>query len=312
MLSPEAESVYDVLAARGELADYAIAGACALDVDTVGSALVELGDAGLVVVRPGGGTEITLSGEAALHGLLRDQPATITRSLLDARRALDQVLGTPEPEAAGLERVTDLGALLKRLGAAMAATQREVLNLHAGAVPTQAELDGAYDEDLALLGRGVALRTVCPQYFIEEERWRTYVEIMGEHGAITRFADGVPHRMLVFDRELAVVPIIPQQPRAGAVFVKDPAVVRALHQLGTTILRSSRALAEAVASTERPSELDRKVLLLMSAGLTDAVSASRLSVTERQFRRYVASLMTRLGVQSRFQAGVRAVERGWL
>ena len=312
-LSSEATDVYRVLADRGAQPADALAETLSLAVGDVDVAVEELESAGLVEAAPSGAPDIRVGEEAALHGLLsRRSPPLESRALLHARRSLDRVLLAPDAESTGLERITDLGALIDRLGQLMAQSRREVFNLHAGGVPSQQVLDAAMDDDLSLLDRGVALRTVCPHEFIEHERWRTSVELMGERGALTRFADGVPHRMLVFDRQVAVLPIRPEEPQAGGIVVRHPVVVRALHQLAATILRNSRALSEAVASTERPTELDRKVLLLMSAGLTDALSARKLSVTERQFRRYVARVMERLDAQSRFQAGVKAVERGWL
>ncbi|MDP9611903.1 MULTISPECIES: LuxR C-terminal-related transcriptional regulator [Streptomyces] len=46
--------------------------------------------------------------------------------------------------------------------------------------------------------------------------------------------------------------------------------------------------------------------------LTDSAVARQLGMSDRTVRRVVAQLMERLGAQSRFEAGVRAVERGWI
>ncbi|MEU7144848.1 hypothetical protein ABZ942_35785 [Nocardia sp. NPDC046473] len=54
------------------------------------------------------------------------------------------------------------------------------------------------------------------------------------------------------------------------------------------------------------------VVTAMSAGLKDEAAARRLSVSLRTYRRYVAEVMTRLGVATRFQLGVRAAELGIL
>jgi DNA-binding NarL/FixJ family response regulator len=48
------------------------------------------------------------------------------------------------------------------------------------------------------------------------------------------------------------------------------------------------------------------------AGATDEVIARKLGIGLRTVRRRIASLMTELGVDTRFQAGVEAVRRGWL
>ncbi|MFI6996899.1 hypothetical protein [Nocardia sp. NPDC050175] len=54
------------------------------------------------------------------------------------------------------------------------------------------------------------------------------------------------------------------------------------------------------------------VVTAMNAGLKDEAAARRLSVSLRTYRRYVAEVMTSLGVATRFQLGVRAAELGLL
>ncbi|WP_297739495.1 hypothetical protein [uncultured Tessaracoccus sp.] len=54
-------------------------------------------------------------------------------------------------------------------------------------------------------------------------------------------------------------------------------------------------------------ELSRDTLIeMLSEGNTDAVSARKLGMSERQFRRHVSNLMQELGSSSRFQAGIEA------
>jgi DNA-binding NarL/FixJ family response regulator len=57
---------------------------------------------------------------------------------------------------------------------------------------------------------------------------------------------------------------------------------------------------------------ERELLSLLSAGSTDESAAARLGVSVRTVRRMVADIMNRLGARSRFQAGVKAADRGWL
>lgn len=70
-------------------------------------------------------------------------------------------------------------------------------------------------------------------------------------------------------------------------------------------MRDGRELAEFDALT-------LAVVDAMSTGLKDEAAARRLSVSLRTYRRYVADIMTRLGVATRFQLGVRAAELGIL
>lgn len=54
------------------------------------------------------------------------------------------------------------------------------------------------------------------------------------------------------------------------------------------------------------------MLKLLGNGCTDELVARRLGVSVRTARRVAAELFARLGAQSRFQAGARALARGWI
>jgi hypothetical protein len=64
----------------------------------------------------------------------------------------------------------------------------------------------------------------------------------------------------------------------------------------------------------RLADLDHRRLLLaeLADGVKDEQIARNLDVSLRTVRRRVATLMAELGVDTRFQAGVEAVRRGWL
>jgi DNA-binding NarL/FixJ family response regulator len=57
---------------------------------------------------------------------------------------------------------------------------------------------------------------------------------------------------------------------------------------------------------------EKELLLLLAKGLTDEAAAKRLGVSLRTARRQMAALMERLGATSRFEAGLKAAQRGWL
>jgi DNA-binding NarL/FixJ family response regulator len=58
--------------------------------------------------------------------------------------------------------------------------------------------------------------------------------------------------------------------------------------------------------------VEHELLWLLAQGMTDEVAARRLGLSLRTVRRMASELMTRLNAHSRFEAGVRAVHRGWL
>lgn len=62
---------------------------------------------------------------------------------------------------------------------------------------------------------------------------------------------------------------------------------------------------------EPPNAAERKLLVLLLAGMPDQTIACRLGLSDQAVRQAVTQLMERLGARSRFEAGMRAVERGW-
>lgn len=82
--------------------------------------------------------------------------------------------------------------------------------------------------------------------------------------------------------------ILPDQVLAGMLDVRDYA---------TATFQAGRKLQELSRDT---------VIEMLSEGNTDAVSARKLGMSERQFRRHVSNLMQELGSSSRFQAGIEA------
>ena len=63
---------------------------------------------------------------------------------------------------------------------------------------------------------------------------------------------------------------------------------------------------------EAPPDLNELLLRQLAQGAKDEQIARTLGVSLRTVRRRIAAIMAELGVDSRFQAGVEAVRRGWL
>jgi DNA-binding NarL/FixJ family response regulator len=70
-------------------------------------------------------------------------------------------------------------------------------------------------------------------------------------------------------------------------------------------------VAELDRGAARP-DLRRLLLLQLADGAKDEQIARTLGLSLRTVRRRIADLLIELGVDSRFQAGVEAVRRGWL
>jgi DNA-binding NarL/FixJ family response regulator len=123
----------------------------------------------------------------------------------------------------------------------------------------------------------------------------------------------LPLRMLIFDRNVALIPVNPDHSEIGAVVQRGPGMVAAL----CALFEQTWQAANPVGTDKQPGDdgltsQERAIITLLAQGHTDEVIARKLGVSVRTSRRITAELTARLGARSRFQAGARAVERGWI
>ena len=74
----------------------------------------------------------------------------------------------------------------------------------------------------------------------------------------------------------------------------------------------SSNVAGAGASAGMLDEVERRLLVMLSAGMTDEGMARSLATSRRTVQRRVAELARRMGAEGRFQLGVQAARRGWV
>jgi DNA-binding CsgD family transcriptional regulator len=130
-------------------------------------------------------------------------------------------------------------------------------------------------------------------------------------GERVRVISEVPTRMFILGDAHAVLPEpigFADEPR---VHVRQRSIVAALTLWFELLWSRAAPVPELEAAAGRP---DGRQFLLeqLMAGATDEVIARKLGISLRTVRRRVADLMSDLGVDTRFQAGVEAVRRGWL
>jgi DNA-binding NarL/FixJ family response regulator len=119
--------------------------------------------------------------------------------------------------------------------------------------------------------------------------------------------------MVLVDRRIALVPLDPENTRKGALCLTGPGVIASMLALLEQVWDIATPLG-ATHDTDREglTDQERALLKLLADGLTDETAATRLSVSTRTARRMMADLMERLNARSRFEAGLKAAQRGWL
>ncbi|HKE51925.1 MAG TPA: helix-turn-helix transcriptional regulator [Actinomycetes bacterium] len=130
-------------------------------------------------------------------------------------------------------------------------------------------------------------------------------------------------RSALFDTAVALADLLWERAQPYAIWR-----ARALQQAGPPVQRiASSALdgdtsagpddAPGTAPVElgrpgQPTASDRQLLTLLTQGMKDRAIARHLGIGERTVQRRLNRLMTELGAQTRFQAALNAVRRGWL
>jgi len=156
------------------------------------------------------------------------------------------------------------------------------------------------------LRRGVRYRVVAPD---SAPGLDPRLGALVAAGADTRTVSEVPAVALVVD---GAVVVVPAEGGAGAAVVRLPGVVTALTALFERVWAGAVPLPGPPPGPAKPGARERELLTMLTDGCTDEVAAVRLGVSVRTVRRMVSDLMRRLGARSRFQAGAKAAERGWL
>ena len=129
-------------------------------------------------------------------------------------------------------------------------------------------------------------------------------------GEQVRVLPEVPTRLLVVGDSHVVLPEPLGYADLPLAVIRQRGVVEAMTQWFDLLWE--RAAAPAVAVRVAGRDQRRFLLQQLAAGQHDEQIARRLGLSLRTVRRRVADLMTELGADSRFQAGVEAARRGWL
>ncbi|USX56274.1 helix-turn-helix transcriptional regulator [Lentzea sp. HUAS12] len=132
-----------------------------------------------------------------------------------------------------------------------------------------------------------------------------------------RLFDGIPFPMVLFDFSAAMVAIGEDAESAGTALLIRPSqplniidsVYDSLWRLAAP-LPSSR-VEEAEAHSGLAGE-DLRILEMLADGATDQRLATVLGVSVRTVQRKITELLSRLGAETRFQAGINATKRGWI
>ena len=265
-------------------------------------------------------------GEHAVH------PRVGLTGLAERRRSeLNRLLGELRDAEASAEVVAEQynelltarssGDVEVLKGRANASRRIEELGLKAretfwGLVPTHID-DSPHpieqSPDLPLIERGLKMRTVYLQSMTASKQAMEYAAAMHRLGCDVRATPTLPMRLLLLDQEIAIMPMDPDNPTAGAVIHRSPAVVSVALALFDAYWSRATELFDPVDRDDSPlTPHEAEVLRLLAGGAKDEQVARLLGISLRTARRITANLSERLDAASRFELGVAAAKRGWV
>ncbi|MDJ0346930.1 LuxR family transcriptional regulator [Streptomyces sp. H10-C2] len=158
---------------------------------------------------------------------------------------------------------------------------------------------------------GVPVRILCSPQALDLSAVRTLAR--RSSGCEVRVVEGDLHGALIVDGRIVLVQSGRDQSGEDAALLADPAAAKAMELLFAGAWGSALPLTEYLRLNKRlRTESARQILDRLCTGRPDAVAAREMDVSLRTYRRHVARIMDDLGANSRFQAGVRAVELGLL
>lgn len=134
--------------------------------------------------------------------------------------------------------------------------------------------------------------------------------IRDRFGAQIRISTEDVNETIIMDGRLVILAGDLAAGQRGYSVITQPETVQGVMSLFETAWRSATDLAVFDAQVAEIRQLAPAVLDLLGSGVKDEAAARALGLGVRTYRRRVAELMSALGAESRFQAGVRARELG--
>lgn len=161
----------------------------------------------------------------------------------------------------------------------------------------------AENRDLRALDRGVRMRTLYQHSARQSPATREYVAELTAHGGEVRTLDEFFKRLIIVDREVAVIP--GSEDHVVALALRDKSLVAYLVDIFDRSWERGRPFTAHDARSEKSiaDEVRALTIRLLVEGHSDPASAKRLGVSTRTYAGYIAALKEEYGVQTRFQLG---------
>lgn len=161
----------------------------------------------------------------------------------------------------------------------------------------------AEDRDVRALARGVRMRTLYQHSARHSPATREYVADITKHGGEVRTLDEFFRRLIVVDRQVAIIPASDNHHVAVAIY--DKSLIAYLVDIFERAWERAQPFNVSGNAAEKhiADDVRAMTIRLLVEGHSDPASAKRLGVSTRTYAGYIAALKDEYGVQTRFQLG---------
>ena len=201
-------------------------------------------------------------------------------------------------------------AILSYIAGVVADAQEELLTAQPQTGRDAQTLAVAAQRDTAALERGVKMRTLYQHSARRSSITHKYVAAVSERGAEVRTLDEFFNRIIIIDRQLAVIP--GQSGLTVALAIREPNLIAYLVDIFERTWERARPFTNRETSMMRDIAAEQRAMTIrmLIEGHADPVSAKRLGVSPRTYAGYVADLKTEYEAETRFQLGYTMGQQG--
>lgn len=219
-------------------------------------------------------------------------------------RRSPSAVGGPYAEIRGTATIGNFLASL------VADAEEELLTAQPQAGRGIKQLTEVVAREVAVIERGVAMRTLYQHAARRSSDTRKYVAAVSAAGAEVRTLDEFFNRLIVVDRRIALIPS--HIGLSAAMVVSEPSMVAYLVDMFERHWERARPFTSSESSLVRDIAAEQRAMTIrmLLEGRADPAGAKRLGVSPRTYAGYVADLKGEFEIETRFQLGYEMGRRG--
>lgn len=217
---------------------------------------------------------------------------------------------SPVADSGMFTELHGIEAITSYIRAIIADATEEMLTAQPQALRGMHQLPEATKRDAAMIERGVSMRTLYQHAARRNTATREYVRIVSEAGAQVRTLDEFFNRMIIIDKQVALIPSA--ETTHIAVAIRQPAIVAYLLDVFERAWERGRPFSAPGASVKEDIANEQRAMTIrmLIEGHSDPASSKRLGVSARTYAGYIADLKEEYDAVTRFQLGYYMGQRG--